>query len=218
MSSFTTPRLPLASQPAPSMVSRLESFGKLWWLNIFFLPFSLTMSCWSSWDMNPIEKNLWINMNEWKAFKIFPRRCHTSHRWRGRPWGRWQPPLSVCCYWSWLPSPSCPRAASPPDPSWWSPVAAGVRLASSDDVIFDGNGHDVMLAEDVSWPGSWHLASNYVGLLRRASCHLYIIIHPHLYWNRWLCSKHKLDRGSIRSSPIYGLSTPYGLTKEQYWT
>ena len=28
----------------------------------------------------------------------------------------------------------------------------------------------------------------------------------------------KLDRGSIRSSPRYGLSTPYGLTKEQYWT
>ena len=28
----------------------------------------------------------------------------------------------------------------------------------------------------------------------------------------------KLDQGSIRSSPRYGLSTPYGLTKEQYWT
>ena len=27
-----------------------------------------------------------------------------------------------------------------------------------------------------------------------------------------------LDRGSIRSSPSYGLSTPCGLTKEQYWT
>ena len=28
----------------------------------------------------------------------------------------------------------------------------------------------------------------------------------------------KLDRGSIRSSPRYGLSTPYRLTMEQCWT
>ena len=28
----------------------------------------------------------------------------------------------------------------------------------------------------------------------------------------------RLDRGSIRSSPRYGLSTPYRLTKEQCWT
>ena len=34
----------------------------------------------------------------------------------------------------------------------------------------------------------------------------------------WFSIELKLDRGSIRSSLRYGLSTPYGLTKEQCWT
>ena len=34
----------------------------------------------------------------------------------------------------------------------------------------------------------------------------------------WPKAKTQLDRGSIRSSPRYGLSTPFRLTKEQCWT
>ena len=81
-----------------------------------------------------------MNKYEWvesMESKIFPERCHTSHRWRGQPWGQSQLQLSGCCCWAWRPSPSCPRASSPPVP-WWSSPAVLSRIVKFDRILNAG--------------------------------------------------------------------------------
>ena len=64
----------------------------------------------------------------------------------------------------------------------------------------------------------WHRQGQQLGA--RARCQLNTGSHATMSFLNNACNmywKGKLDRESIRSSPRYGLSTPYGLTKEQCW-
>ena len=171
MSAFETPWLPLAS--------RLESFRILWWFGFCFSGSLLVpSSCWSSWDMNPIETDQWYESiyiankwNEWNKFKTFPQLFVTAHRWRGRPWGQWRPPRSGCCCWAWRPSPSSPRAWFAPDP--WPLSSHPMVIIFTQGALWTDWPHLMRwyLVAMATWcnddrgcevwadPGSWHLAS-----------------------------------------------------------